>query len=82
MAEEKKKTEKKTEKNTDRWLTWSGIQKEAKRIRWPKLKTENSNPGILQNTGEVLIFTGFFAAFFVCSDFIVALLMRLLGIGA
>jgi len=84
MAEEKKTEKKKTEKksNTDRWLTISGVRKEAKRVRWPKWKSEGSTPGIAENSGEVLVFTGFFAAFFVLCDLFVAFFLRLLGIGA
>lgn len=75
--------EKKTNKPVkDRWLTIDGVKKEAKRVRWPKWKTEGNTPGIAANTGEVLIFSGFFCAFFVLCDFIVTFLLRFIGIGA
>ena len=66
----------------DRWLTIDGIKKEAKRVRWPKWKSEGNTPGIAQNTVEVLGFSGFFALFFVLCDFIVTFLLRFIGIGA
>ena len=74
------KTTKKQEK--DRWFTIDGIVKEAKRVRWPKWKSEGNTPGIGENLVEVLGFTGFFAAYFVLCDFIVANLLKLIGIGA
>ena len=60
----------------DKTFSWSGIKKEAKRVRWPKKKD------VAEDTGEVLIFTGFFAVFFVLCDFGIAFLMRMIGIGA
>ena len=60
----------------DKTFTWSGIKKEAKRVRWPKPKD------VLENTAEVLIFVAFFALFFVFCDFIVTFILRALGIGA
>ena len=75
--------EKKTNKPAkDRWLTWDGVKKEAKRVRWPKWKTEGNTPGIADNTAEVLIFSGFFGAFFVACDFVITFLLRFIGIGA
>ena len=43
----------------DKTFSWSGIKKEAKRVRWPKWKD------IGTNSVEVLIFVLFFALFFV-----------------
>lgn len=60
----------------DKTFSWSGIKKEAKRVRWPKMSDTSVN------TAEVLVFTGFFAAFFVLCDLGVAYLLRLFGIGA
>ena len=77
MAEEKK-TNKPVK---DNWLSVDGIRKEAKRVRWPKWKSEGNTPGIAQNTGEVLIFTGFFGIFFVLCDFLVTFLLKVIGIG-
>ena len=66
----------------DRWFTIDGIVKEAKRVRWPKWKSEGNTAGIGQNLVEVIGFTGFFAAYFVLCDFVVANLLKLFGIGA
>ncbi|MCH4207146.1 MAG: preprotein translocase subunit SecE [Solobacterium sp.] len=60
----------------DKTFSWSGIRKEAKRVRWPKTKDT------MQNTGEVLIFTVFFALFFIVCDFGVSFLLKAIGIGA
>ncbi|MBR2830704.1 MAG: preprotein translocase subunit SecE, partial [Solobacterium sp.] len=54
----------------------SGIQKEAKRVRWPKGKD------IRLSTAEVILFTAFFALFFIGCDFLVTFLLRMIGIGA
>ena len=66
----------------DQWLTISGVRKEAKRVRWPKWKTEGNTAGIAENTGEVLVFTGFFAAYFILCEFIVTFILKAIGIGA
>ncbi len=60
----------------DKTFSWDGIKKEAKRVRWPKRKD------VATNTGEVLIFTVFFAIFFIIVDLLVAYLMSRFGIGA
>lgn len=60
----------------DKTFSWSGIRKEAKRVRWPKKKDT------MNATGEVVIFTVFFAVFFVLCDLLVVNLLRVLGIGA
>ncbi len=60
----------------DKTFSWSGITKEAKRVRWPKKKDTWTN------TVEVIIFTAFFALFFVAVDLLVAYLMTMFGIGA
>ena len=78
MAEEKKKE---TRPAKDHWFSFDGILKEAKRVRWPKWKSEGNAAGILQHTAEVLIFVGFFALFFVLCEFIVTFVLRFIGIG-
>lgn len=65
----------------DHWFTFSGIRKEATRVRWPKWKTVGNDAGTIQNTGEVLLFTVFFALFFVLCDLGVAFLLKAVGIG-
>jgi len=59
----------------DKTFTWSGIKKEAKRVRWPKRKD------VAEDTGEVLTFTAFFALYFVLCDFVIAGLLKFMGIG-
>ena len=84
MSEEKKV--KKTKKNKapkDHCFSFSGIRKEAKRVRWPHWKSQGtSNPGIVQNTGEVVLFTAGFAVFFVLCEFVITYLLKFIGIGA
>ena len=60
----------------DKTFSWSGIRKEAKRVRWPKTKDT------MQNSGQTLIFTIFFALFFILCDFGVQFLLKAIGIGA
>jgi preprotein translocase SecE subunit len=59
----------------DRTFSWSGIRKEARRVRWPK------RGDVMRNTGEVVLFTALFALFFIFCDFIASNLLALLGIG-
>ncbi len=59
-----------------KWFSISGISKEAKRVRWPKVAD------LTYSTVEALIFMGFFMVFFVIFEFIVTLFLRLIGIGA
>lgn len=80
MAEDKKNVT--NEPAKERWFSIDGIKKEAKRVRWPKWKTEGNTAGTGQNTGEVLLFTGFFALYFVFCEFIVTFILRMIGIGA
>ena len=60
----------------DKTFSWSGIKKEAKRVRWPKRKD------VAEDTAEVLSFKAFFALYFVLCEFIVTGILRLIGIGA
>ncbi|MCH4205811.1 MAG: preprotein translocase subunit SecE [Solobacterium sp.] len=70
------KKQRKSQAAKDRWFSISGINKEAKRVRWPHWKSEGTNnPGILQNSGEVILFTAFFAVFFVLCDLLVTWLL-------
>ncbi|MBQ4343544.1 MAG: preprotein translocase subunit SecE [Erysipelotrichaceae bacterium] len=59
-----------------KWFSLSGISKEIKRIRWPKVKD------ITEHTGEVLLFVFAFGAFFIASDLIITGILKLIGIGA
>lgn len=76
---DKKKDKKKNKQPKDHWFTWSGIRKEAKRVRWPHWKTEGNEAGIWQNTGESVVFTAFFAVFFVLCDLLVTWLLSFVG---
>lgn len=60
----------------DKWFSISGVQKEAKRVRWPKWKDTG------KNTAEVVTFTLFFAVYFVLCDLLVTYFLKFLGIGA
>ena len=74
------KKKKKSQAEKDRWFSFSGINKEAKRVRWPHWKSEGSNnPGILQNSGEVILFTAAFALFFVLCDLLVTWLLTFIA---
>lgn len=84
---EKKKEKKaakpaKNKQPKDHWFSLRGIQKEAKRVVWPKWKNSDKGPGIFSTTGEVLVFTVFFALFFVLCEFGVTFLLKFIGIGA
>ena len=59
-----------------KWFSLSGISKEIKRIRWPKVKD------ITEHTGEVLLFVFAFGTFFIASDLIITGILKLIGIGA
>ena len=82
-AKAEKKKEKKAKAAEDHWFSIAGIRKEAKRVRWPHWKSDGqNNPGILQNSGEVILFTAFFAVFFVLCNLLITYLLKLVGIGA
>ncbi len=81
MADKEKK-EKKTKPAKDHWFTLRGIRKEAKRVQWPRWRDSDRGQGILTNTAEVVIFTAFFAVFFVLCNFGITYLLKLIGIGA
>ena len=59
-----------------KWFSLSGISKEIKRIRWPKLKD------VTENTGELLMFVVAFGVFFIASDLVITFILKLIGIGA
>ena len=58
-----------------KWFSIGGIIEEAKRVRWPK------GADVMNDFVIVIVFSLFFGLCFVASDFLVALLLRLLGIG-
>lgn len=59
-----------------KWFSLSGIFTEIKRIRWPK---QNE---LFRLTSIVIIFIIFFGVFFVASEALVALFLKMIGIGA
>lgn len=56
------------------WFSFEGIRQEIKKIRWP-----NRNE-LLKDNYVVLVFILIFAVFFIFSDFLVGLVLRLLGV--
>ncbi len=56
------------------WFSFSGITKEIKKIRWPQKND------LFSNSSQVIIFTLFFGLFFIACEFIISLLLRLLGV--
>ena len=76
-----KKQPKKEKKQKDYWFTLRGIRKEIKRVIWPKWKTTDKGPGIIRVTCQVVLFTGFFALFFVLCNFAITYLLKFIGIG-
>ena len=77
-----KEAKKQVQTAKDSWFTISGIRKEIKRVRWPQWKSQGANPGILENAGSVVFFTGAFALFFVVCEFVVTYVLKFMGIGA
>lgn len=57
-----------------KWFSFSGITKEIKKIRWPKKGDLGSN------SVQVIIFTLFFGLFFYLCQFIITLLLKLMGV--
>ncbi len=58
-----------------KWFSIQGILTEVKRIRWPKQKE------MVKDSAIVIIFTTAFGIFFVVAEALVALFLRLIGIG-
>lgn len=59
-----------------KWFSFSGIAKEAKRIRWPKINE------LLKSCGEVVVFCLLFGTFFVLIESLIVFILKILGIGA
>lgn len=57
-----------------KWFSFEGILGEVKKVRWPK-KNE-----LLKDTFVAIAFMLIFAIFFVMSDLVVSILLRLLGV--
>jgi preprotein translocase SecE subunit len=59
-----------------KWFSLEGIIQEAKRVRWPKRED------MLKDFLVVLTFSVFFGLVFVLSDTLVAMFLKLIGLGA
>ena len=57
-----------------KWFSIDGVKTEIKRVRWPK------GEDLLQYTSIVLVFTIAFGIFFIASDFVVAWVIKFLGL--
>ncbi len=57
-----------------KWFSPSQIVKEISKIRWPK------KGDLLVNSVQVILFTLFFAIFFYGCQFIISLLLKLMGV--
>ncbi len=58
------------------WFSFEAIKKEIKgRIRWPKAKE------MVNDSQTVILFILLFAAFFIFSDFLIALFLKAIGLG-
>ena len=57
-----------------KWFSPSAIAQEISKIKWPK-KGE-----LLTNSVQVLIIVAFFALFFVACQFVLSLVLRLMGV--
>lgn len=56
------------------WFSISGIRQEIKKIRWPKRNE------LLKDSYVALVFMLMFAVYFVAADFVVSIVLRLLGV--
>lgn len=59
-----------------KWLSFSGIIKETKRIHWPSMKS------MVRNSSIVIIFVAAFALYFLGVETLVSFILKLMGIGA
>lgn len=57
-----------------KWFSISGINKEIKKIRWPKSKD------LLTSSVQVIIFTLFFGLFFVLCELLVSVVLKGIGV--
>ena len=57
-----------------KWFSPSAIAKEISKIKWPK------KGALLTNSVQVLIIVAFFALFFVACQFVLSLVLRLMGV--
>ena len=57
-----------------KWFSFSAIWKEISKIRWPK------KGDLIQNSIQVIIFTGFFVIFFALCLAVISALLNALGV--
>ena len=57
-----------------KWFSPSQIVKEISKIRWPK------KDDLLVNSVQVILFTAFFAIFFYGCQFVISLVLKLMGV--
>ena len=57
-----------------KWFSINGINKEIKKIRWPKPKD------LLTSSVQVIIFTLFFGLFFVLCELLVSVVLKGIGV--
>lgn len=57
-----------------KWFSLKEIIKENKKIRWPK------KGDLALNSVQTIVFVAFFAIFFVCCQFLVSFLLKLIGV--
>ena len=57
-----------------KWFSISGINKEIKKIRWPKSKE------LFSNSVQVIIFTLFFGLFFILCELLASLVLKGIGV--
>lgn len=67
-------------KKKDRTFSPAGIWKELKRVRWPKMKKDGTEIGIVGNTASVILFSAVFAAIFTLCNFAISKLLIAFGI--
>ncbi|MBO4219154.1 MAG: preprotein translocase subunit SecE [Erysipelotrichaceae bacterium] len=74
-----KENNKQTKSSTSLWekITgfFTGVQTEAKRVRWPKFSE------LMSNSGKVIVFCVLFAIFFVICDLLISEFLVLIGVG-
>ncbi len=54
---------------------FTGVNTEAKRVRWPKFSE------LMSSTGKVIVFCVLFAIFFVICDLLISEFLVLIGVG-
>lgn len=57
-----------------KWFNLSAIFKEISKIRWPKKED------LFTNSVQVLIFTGFFALFFLLCQLVISFILKSIGV--